>query len=49
MKVCDISVHAFLSVGSCDSSSGFSLALISFFLGLEQFCVLLAVFLGKFP
>ena len=33
MKVCDISVHAFLSVGSCDSSSGFSLALISFFLG----------------
>ena len=32
MKVCDISVHVFLSVGSCDSSSGFSLALISLFL-----------------
>ena len=32
MKVCDISVHAFLSVGSCDSSSGFSLALISLLL-----------------
>ena len=43
MKVCDISVREFLSVRSV-GLSGFSLALTSFFLGLEQFCVL---FSGK--
>ena len=47
MKVCDISVHEFLSVRSV-GLSGCSLAFTSFFLGLEQFCVLLVVFLGKF-
>ena len=37
MNVCDISAHEFLSVRS-RGLSGFSLALPSFFIDLEQFC-----------
>ena len=46
MKVCDISVHAFLSVGSCESS-GYSLALISIFLRFGAVLCAIISFFGN--